>query len=287
MSKGKHARLVVRDETLPGERVARGDATHLKGAVMTDTAVAVATRTGPVPAPAAPPADPMFALLQAAIDKGVDVGTMEKLVALHERVGAVNAAREYSDALAQFQAECPPLPKSKKARITPRSGASYEYHYAPLEVIVPLIREPLRKHGFSYTWDTEVAEQQMRIICRVRHVSGHTETSSIVMPLTSASGMSDQQRVANARTFGMRLTLCSALGLVTGEEDTDGGDANPAVITEVQAQELETMAQDAGADVPRFLKWLHADSFAAIRAIDYQAAVGALQRAARRKAAQA
>lgn len=257
----------------------------------TDTAVIV---RGPVPAPPitiVPPAasddDPILALLSAAVDKGVPVETMEKLVALHERMTAVKAAQAFNEALAAFQSECPPLPKSKTARIVPKSGASYEYDYCPLEVMVPIIREPARKNGLSFTWDTTVpATGLLRVVCRVRHVLGHEEQSAIEMPLATASGMSEQQKVANARTFGMRLTLTSALGLVgVDAPDNDGGDSNPAKVTEEQADTLQARAEEVGVDVKAFLRWLRADTFAAVRALDFDTALRALERVERGKAA--
>lgn len=89
----------------------------------------------------------MMQLLAAAVDKGVPVETMEKLVALHERVADRQAAQEFSDALATFQSECPVIEKSKVARIVPKQGTPYEYRYAPLDEIAEKTREPLRRLG--------------------------------------------------------------------------------------------------------------------------------------------
>ena len=70
--------------------------------------------------------DQIAQLLQVAIDKNISVEAMEKLVELHERVSARQAASEFAAAMAEFQAECPSIPKTSTAKIVTQSGAGYE-----------------------------------------------------------------------------------------------------------------------------------------------------------------
>ena len=64
------------------------------------------------------------ALLQLAVERGTPVAELSKLVDLHERMEARQAAKDFADAMARFQAECPSVKKSSSAKIVTNGGAS-------------------------------------------------------------------------------------------------------------------------------------------------------------------
>ena len=75
------------------------------------------------------------ALLELAINKGVEVETLERLFDLEQRVNDRNARGAFFAALNRFQEECPDIKKTEEAKIATKSGSGYKYHFAPLDEI--------------------------------------------------------------------------------------------------------------------------------------------------------
>ena len=162
------------------------------------------------------------ALLSQAVASNVSVETMEKLFALREKVKAEQAKEAFVEALAMFQSQMPVIKKTKK--VMNKDGRTVRYTYAPLDSMADQIKKPVASNGFSYTWDTEKIEGQMKVTARLTHKLGHSETSTIEIPIDSEGFMTAPQKVASAQTFAKRLTLCNVLGISTGDEDTDATD---------------------------------------------------------------
>lgn len=218
-------------------------------------------------------------IMRIAVERG-DVATLEKLVALKERVEDRNAASEFTQALAAFQAECPLIQKKSEASIVTKSGGSYKYKYAELDHIARITRPALVKHGFSYTWDSDMQGQALVCVCHLYHVAGHSRSAKFVCPTDSASAMSSQQRHAAALTFSKRQSLVAVLGLTTTDADTDG--ASPDPITEEQAHAIEEwLSTFDKPDRARFLSYMHAASVETILARDYDKAITACREKAR------
>ena len=218
-------------------------------------------------------------LVSLAIREKVPVEVLERLVALQERVTERNARMAFFEAVAAFQEEVTEIPKSRTAKIATRGGSSYSYTFAPLESITRTIRQPLRNHGLSYSWDTEPGERPdvLDVVCVLRHIDGHEERSRFPVPMKTDAAMSDAQKAGAALTYGRRQSLVAVLGLTTADEDNDAP-AEVAFITDSQAADLEALASEVKADRAAFLKFLGVSSFAAIPAARYREAVASLER---------
>lgn len=214
-------------------------------------------------------------LLTLAVEKGVTVEALEKLVTLHERVSDRQAASEFAAALADFQRECPPIKRAASAKIATKGGAQFSYTYAPLDEIARTVGPLLHERGLSYTWDSDVKDRMLCAICTLRHVNGHSVTASFTAPTETSAGMSEQQKFAAALTFARRQSLVQVLGLTTTDEDTD---AKPTErITEERAASLEALITEVEADRAKFLKYLGVSDLAELLAADYAGAVRALE----------
>lgn len=183
-------------------------------------------------------------LLRFAVEKGADVGTIERLMTVRRELNAEKAKAAYDAAMAAFQAECPVIEKNKG--VPDRSGAT-AYKYAPFEHIIATVKPFLQQHGFSYTLDTDTESAQGWVIakCLITHCGGHFTTSTAKFPLGTKTGiMSETQVYAAALTFASRRVFCNAFGIVTAGEDMDGRTANPkpAGPSALQPSEAETKA---------------------------------------------
>jgi len=162
------------------------------------------------------------ALISRAIDKGIPVETMEKILAMGREIRSEQAKRDFDEAMAKFQAECPIISKDKKVDFTSkRTGGRTNYSYAPLDEIVRQVKELIAKNGLSYTIQTENTTDNVTSIVRVRHINGHSEITRFEVPIDKTSFMSAQQQYGAASTFGKRYAFTNAFGILTGDEDND------------------------------------------------------------------
>jgi hypothetical protein len=212
------------------------------------------------------PMDAMIALAK----EGVPMDVLGRMLDMQERVMATDARMSFFAARSAFQSECPTIKKSKVARVvSKRTGSSYSYAYAPLEEIVRTIRPILARHGLSYSFSGATDGKSYTAIAKLHHIHGHEEESPFTVPIEESGQKSGPQEVGSARSYARRYALCDVLGIATAEDDDDGVGADIEVggtITEGQAADLRSLAEEVGADVPRFLKFLGVASFSDIPA---------------------
>lgn len=229
---------------------------------------------------APPPESPIFPLFSQAIEKGAEgAGALATLYELYKEERADARRVAFARAFAKFQAECPFIPRTSVVDYTSKSGTRVKYNFSSLETMMATIGPHARRNGFSISFDTEIAQNaKATILCHITHELGHRETSRFTLPTTSQSpGMSEQQAMAGALKFGMRHALIAALGLSTEDPDPIGeGESDPTTISEDQAADLRSLADDVGADHARFLRFMGVESFDAIRVAEYGRAVAAL-----------
>ena len=73
--------------------------------------------------------------------------------------------------------------EGEPANVATKGGGSYSYTYADLPEIQTTVDPYLAKNGFSYSWDSEAdAKGLMKVTCTLRHVNGHSTTSSMSLP---------------------------------------------------------------------------------------------------------
>lgn len=172
--------------------------------------------------PVSPETGSVESFISQAIQQNVPVETLERLFALREKVNAERAKAAYVQAMADFQSQCPVIKKTKK--VLNKDGKSVRYMFAPLDSIVEQIQKPLASAQISYRWETKQEKGSVTAICYITHVMGHTESSDFTVETDSEAYMTNPQKTASALTFAKRYTLCNALGISTGDEDTDATD---------------------------------------------------------------
>ncbi len=213
---------------------------------------------GPLPVMHETGDDSPASLVRFAIERGVDVAVLERLVALQERVAERDARAAFFEAVASFQDECPEIRKAKTAEIvSKKTGGRFSYTYAPLEEVARTIRPVLKKHGLSYSWNVTPAEGALMVTCVLRHVEGHEERADFPVPNEGDGRMSAAQANGAALTYGKRQSLTSVLGLVTADEDKDGArrQREAQTITDAQAADLTSLMDEVNADRARFFQW--------------------------------
>jgi hypothetical protein len=159
-----------------------------------------------------------------AVNAGAPVETIEKLIQLQERVNANRAREAYNIALNKFQGDCPTIEKNKK--VNGKDG-KVRYQYATLDAIVEAVRPLLKKYELSYTISATQTPEGVCATAKITHILGHSEESSFTVPIDKEGYMTAPQKVASALTFAKRYAFTNALGILTGDEDTDATDVKP------------------------------------------------------------
>jgi hypothetical protein len=178
-------------------------------------------------------------LIAHAIDRGVTVETMEKLLAMRTQLKAEAAKEAFDTAMAEFQGECPIIKKDTNGGQT--NSGKVAYKYATLDSIVEQTKGLIKKYGFSYMIKAETKENGVKATCIVKHRTGHSEFSDMEVPLgTKTNVMSQSQVVAAAITFAKRYAFCNAFGIITGDDDTDGKEIREA---EAKQSKIEKLAE--------------------------------------------
>lgn len=193
-------------------------------------------------------ATPM-SLLEAAIAKGVDPDTLEKLMDLQERWEDGQAKRAFESAMARFQADCPTIKKNKQAD---------RYTYSDLPYILGVIRPILSRHGLSVRFSNSDKDAGwVTATCIVSHEMGHREESQFFAPVDERMKVNETQKMGSANSYCKRYALANALNLVFSDDadDDDGYAAGTALITDEQAADINALIEEVAADPARFFRW--------------------------------
>lgn len=178
------------------------------------------TDDGPSHVPA-PTADDPFALIAQVVQAGqVDVGVIERLCDLQERVAKQRAHAAFIQAKAAMQADMPVIEKTKP--VYDQNKRDVRYKYAPLEHVVSVAGPIIAKHGFSYAFETEVSGGTFTATCVVTHIEGHSERSSFSAPVGQEKFMSEVQKHGARSTYCKRNAFMDAFGVTCSGEDVDG-----------------------------------------------------------------
>ena len=213
-------------------------------------------------------------LIEIAVQANADPDRLGKLMDLQERWELSKAAEAYGNALAAFQAECPPIHKGRTVDLGKGSGP----RYAGLDDIMAVAQPILSKHGLSVSYSADIAEGKLHAVCKVRK-GRHTETNEITLPVPDQMRVNDTQKMGAAFSYAKRYALCAALNITVTDQDTDASNLNAdTYITEHQADTiaafLERMSES---DKASFYKWAGCPTLNKFPASKYQSAIRSLK----------
>lgn len=191
----------------------------------------------------------LLPLLEQAVAKGAEgVEALERLAGLMERLEDRQAVKAFHDALKAFQRECPTIPHNRSTEEVGREGSKFDFTWADLPQIERYVADPLDRHGFSYSWDSEVHDGLMITTCHLYHEQGHTRSAKHTGPIEGRRGMDPQHVYATALGYGRRHSLSQVLGISTVDEAKS---APPEPIDEGQVVILEELWELLMAGVPK------------------------------------
>ena len=176
-------------------------------------------------------------LISLAIEKGVNIEQLERLLALKERWDSAQANKSFISAMSNFQKEVPAIEKKKQVSYPSAKGGSVSYKYAELGEIDETIKPAMAANGLSKRWEIKEEGEKLIVSCIISHVDGHKESTTMESTKDSSGGKNEIQSRASAVSYMQRYTLIGALGLTTASEDNDG-DGTPPPKTESSNQKV-------------------------------------------------
>lgn len=217
-------------------------------------------------------------MLQVAMERGADLDRLQQLMDLQQRWEQNEARKAYVAAMSTFKANPPEILKGKHVKFQTSKGIT-EYHHATLADVCAAATKGLAVVWISHRWDVKQDAGKITVTCILTHAAGHSESVAMTTLADDSGGKNAIQAIGSAITYLQRYTLMAATGLAAAEMDDDGrGAGKPvATITEDQAADLRAMAEDVGADLPKFLAWLGVESLSDLPADKYRKAVAALE----------
>ncbi len=173
--------------------------------------------------------EPMLAKLAENPEASLEV--VEKFMAIRRELRAEAARDAYFEALARFQSMCPEIEKTKAVYASTDKGGGLIYKYAPIEVIVAQIKEPLAECCLSYSCASvqNDAGNPVAVRTTVHHIEGHSEEFEFPIVVEKDAYMQNEmQKIASAHTYAKRYSFCGALGIMTADGDDDARQSGEA-----------------------------------------------------------
>ncbi|HWR52945.1 MAG TPA: ERF family protein [Bryobacteraceae bacterium] len=197
--------------------------------------------------------DAFLAVIAAAArDPQVDVGKMQQLLEMRERMIAKEAEREFVAALSRLQPKLPRITKQGTISVPGKDGRQgHKTPFAKYEDITKEVRPLLAEEGFSvsYSFDGSTCR------CTLSHRDGHSKVASTPpLPMDKTGSKNDVQAVGSMMSYAKRYALCNVLDIVTVDQDDDAHLAG--TITNEQALQIRDMISECGLNKERVTKLL-------------------------------
>jgi hypothetical protein len=210
-------------------------------------------------------------LLSLAVEQGADLDRLEKLMNLKLQWEANEARKTYFEAMTAFKAHPPEIDKNKKV-----SYGNTKYSHASLWNVTDKINSELSKYGLSASWTTKQTEKEITVTCRISHVLGHFEETSLTALPDNSGAKNSIQALGSTITYLQRYTILALTGLATQDQDDDGNGAT-VYISDKELSTITDMVNAKDVDLAKFLKYVGCESLETIPANKFNSAMAALR----------
>ena len=189
------------------------------------------------------PQNPME-MVAYALTQNATPETLERLLAMQERVERNQARKAYAQAIVKARKKIGPIIKSGEVRMGTGRPA---YSHAKLDDIDRAAVPALGEYDLSYRWNTKVPDNKpdwVIVTCHVEHKDGHYEENSLGGPADTSGAKNPLQAIGSAVTYLCRYTLMAALGL-SATDDTDTAQPEEP-ISEMELAQLRRKIEQVG-----------------------------------------
>lgn len=163
----------------------------------------------------------MSMIERVCLDPNADITKLEKMLDMQERVLNRNAEQAFASDFAAMQSELPRIARNGTIEIKKDGRLIQSTPFAKLEDINDGVRPTLQKYGFGVSFTIEQAESLITVTAKLLHRLGHSEKTSISLPIDTSGSKNNVQSNGSTVSYGKRYSLCALLNISTGD-DTDG-----------------------------------------------------------------
>ena len=165
------------------------------------------------------PGSPAALMMQMAGKDGkFDVEGFGKMLEYQERFEKNEARKAYHVAMAAFHLEAPKIIKTKQGHNCKHADLAAD--------LVAVVAPKLSANGLSHSWVTKTEGDKITVTCKITHVLGHSEETTLSAGPDTSGSKNSIQAVGSTITYLQRYTLKAALGLAEADQDDDGAGAD-------------------------------------------------------------
>lgn len=163
----------------------------------------------------------------------VSIEKIEKMLDLQERILNRNAHQAFTADLAAMQIGLPLVAK--------RGEGHNKAKYALLEDINEAIRPALKEFGFAVTFRVAQKEKEVCITAVLSHKLGHSDQTSITLPIDVSGSKNATQAVGSTISYGKRYAIGALLNISTGDDNDAAISAPAKSVSPGQAKTLQAL----------------------------------------------
>jgi hypothetical protein len=238
-------------------------------------------------APAGATFDPYLSMIErAARDPTIDLGKLEGLMAMRERVEDRRSKQAFDNAIAVAKGEIGPIVKNRTVDFTNKAGQRTNYKYEDFAGIAAAVDPVLARYGLSYRFRTEQTGTKLRVTCRISHADGYGEDTTLEAINDESGNKNSIQAVGSAATYLQRYTLKLALGLAASNDDDGrlGKDEDEPLIDADQLAQIQEMLAETKSNVGVFFLTIGCVGFSDMTVPQYRKGIALLNEKKRRMA---
>lgn len=165
----------------------------------------------------------MTAIEHLALNPDIDVSKLQPLLDFQERILNKKIYSEYCVAFTNMQAELPEI--DQKGAI--EFKGKVQSRYAKFEDINEAVKPILKKHGFAISFRTKQTDDKIITKAVLTHISGHSETTEILLAPDNSGSKNSVQAVGSAISYGKRYAMSDLLNITTRGLDDDATQSDP------------------------------------------------------------
>jgi len=221
----------------------------------------------------------MSRVLAAAQDPALDVGKMERLFELWQKMDGQRREDAFNEAMKACQAEMPHIHRDKK-------NEHKNYKYSTLEEVNAKAVPIYTKHGFALSFGTVDCPLpgHYRMTCKVSHQDGVSRDYMADLPVDDKGDKGNANKTAiqgfgSSMSYGRRYLTMMIFNIST-TDDNDGEGYQPpgaGTITDEQHATLQRLMGEAKADESKFLGFFKVAELSALPAVKFGQAENMLQ----------
>ena len=216
-------------------------------------------------------------IMALAIEKG-DLDKVEKMMELQERFENNEARKAYHVAMTAFKANPPSINNDAHVNYkSAKTGQVTDYKHATLFNVMEKINKSLSEHGLSAAWVTEQPEKGISVTCKITHILGHSESTTLKSDADLSGGKNNIQAIGSTVKYLQRYTVLSLTGLATADMDDDGTGAEAEYIDDEQMATINEWIESLKVDLAKFKQFMKVDGLDKILKKDYNKAIKALK----------